>query len=178
MMNLTGKRRRRKRGKIKAQMRMVSDPSFPPLTFPFFKRFFFVIKLKYCPDMTCFLLTGHFKVGPYCNCGDLRHRHVSLLISVQVELTFDIGILCPPDIIHVSAAGETSSLTSDSESSKTRHRHCLLRHKLSLDDGNPSDQKTVEENGKEQKVKKSRRTEGVCVMGSVERLYDWIPSVP
>uniref|UniRef100_A0A8C7NEH0 DNA helicase n=1 Tax=Oncorhynchus mykiss TaxID=8022 RepID=A0A8C7NEH0_ONCMY len=85
-------------------------------------------------------------------------------------------ILCPPDIIHVSAAGETSSLTSDSESSKTRHRHCLLRHKLSLDDGNPSDQKTAEENGNEQKVKKSRRTEGVCGMGSVERLYDWIPS--
>ncbi|CDQ58794.1 unnamed protein product [Oncorhynchus mykiss] len=56
--------------------------------------------------------------------------------------------------------GETSSLTSDSESSKTRHRHCLLRHKLSLDDGNPSDQKTAEENGNEQKVKKSRRTEG------------------
>uniref|UniRef100_A0A8C7ICR6 DNA helicase n=1 Tax=Oncorhynchus kisutch TaxID=8019 RepID=A0A8C7ICR6_ONCKI len=62
--------------------------------------------------------------------------------------------------------GETSSLTSDSESSKTRHRHCLLRHKLSLDDGNPSDQKTAEENGNEQKVKKSRRTEGVCGMGS------------
>ncbi|XP_071194504.1 transcriptional regulator ATRX-like isoform X1 [Salvelinus alpinus] len=56
--------------------------------------------------------------------------------------------------------GQTSSLTSDSGSSKTRHRHCLLRHKLSLDDGNPSDQKTAEENGNEQKVKKSRRTEG------------------
>eukprot|EP00063_Salmo_salar_P077523 XP_014052358.1 PREDICTED: transcriptional regulator ATRX-like [Salmo salar] len=56
--------------------------------------------------------------------------------------------------------GETSSLTSDSESSKTRHRHCLLRHKLSLDDGNPSDQKRAEENGNALKVKKSRRTEG------------------
>uniref|UniRef100_A0A8C7IH87 DNA helicase n=1 Tax=Oncorhynchus kisutch TaxID=8019 RepID=A0A8C7IH87_ONCKI len=140
----------------------------PPFLHRHFHLFcvFFVIKLKYCPDMTCFLLTGHFKVDSYCNCGDLRQRHVSLLISVQVELTFAIGILCPLDIIHVSAAGETSSLTSDSESSKTRHRHCLLRHKLSLDDGNPSDQKTAEENGNEQKVKKSRRTEGVCGMGS------------
>uniref|UniRef100_A0A8C7LWE7 DNA helicase n=1 Tax=Oncorhynchus mykiss TaxID=8022 RepID=A0A8C7LWE7_ONCMY len=94
----------------------------------------------------------------------------------NTQVTKPKRILCPPDIIHVSAAGETSSLTSDSESSKTRHRHCLLRHKLSLDDGNPSDQKTAEENGNEQKVKKSRRTEGVCGMGSVERLYDWIPS--
>uniref|UniRef100_A0A674AGT9 DNA helicase n=1 Tax=Salmo trutta TaxID=8032 RepID=A0A674AGT9_SALTR len=42
---------------------------------------------------------------------------------------------------------QDSDLTSDSESSKTRHRHCLLRHKLSLDDGNPSDQKRAEENG-------------------------------
>uniref|UniRef100_A0A4W5LT15 DNA helicase n=1 Tax=Hucho hucho TaxID=62062 RepID=A0A4W5LT15_9TELE len=56
--------------------------------------------------------------------------------------------------------GETSSLTSDSESSKTRHRHRLLRHKLSLDNGNPSDQKTALENGIEQKVRKSRRTKG------------------
>ncbi|CAB1316279.1 unnamed protein product [Coregonus sp. 'balchen'] len=56
--------------------------------------------------------------------------------------------------------GETSSLTSDSESSKTRHRHSLLRHKLSLDDGNPNGRKTAKENGNEQKVKKSRRTEG------------------
>ncbi|KAK6322239.1 hypothetical protein J4Q44_G00070310 [Coregonus suidteri] len=56
--------------------------------------------------------------------------------------------------------GETSSLTSDSESSKTRHRHRLLRHKLSLDDGNPSDQKTAEEKGIEQIVRKSRRTKG------------------
>ncbi|CAB1352712.1 unnamed protein product [Coregonus sp. 'balchen'] len=56
--------------------------------------------------------------------------------------------------------GETSSLTSDSESSKTCHRHRLLRHKLSLDDGNPSDQKTAEEKGIEQIVRKSRRTKG------------------
>uniref|UniRef100_A0A8C7MPV7 DNA helicase n=1 Tax=Oncorhynchus kisutch TaxID=8019 RepID=A0A8C7MPV7_ONCKI len=155
----------------RSQLKTKQSPSssmIPPFLHRHFHLFcvFFVIKLKYCPDMTCFLLTGHFKVDSYCNCGDLRQRHVSLLISVQVELTFAIGILCPLDIIHVSAAGETSSLTSDSESSKTRHRHCLLRHKLSLDDGNPSDQKTAEENGNEQKVKKSRRTEGVCGMGS------------
>ncbi|KAL0994246.1 hypothetical protein UPYG_G00119790 [Umbra pygmaea] len=57
-----------------------------------------------------------------------------------------------------SDKGDTSSLTSEPESTVIGHRHRLLRHKLIFDDANSGDQKTTEENGKEKKLKISRRT--------------------
>uniref|UniRef100_A0A3P8ZSI4 DNA helicase n=1 Tax=Esox lucius TaxID=8010 RepID=A0A3P8ZSI4_ESOLU len=72
---------------------------------------------------------------------------------------------------------EASSLSSDSESNKTGHRHRLLRHKLSLDEANQTNQKTAEENGNKKDLKKSRRTKGLYVIGALVRLSRFHQSV-